>query len=148
MKETPNAERTEQFSPEKTAVLLNLANGNKIGKACSLAGIGRTTFYDWINEENGGAYDPLFAAEYERTVEGAIQVIEDSLFKTAKTGNVTAQIFWLCNRKPSAWKNIQRVDFYDRSGELASESEVIARINALLEDAGTEDTVTADRATA
>lgn len=41
--------------------------------------------------------------------------VELSLYNKAMTGNVTAQIFWLCNRRPDRWKNVNRVE---HSGEI------------------------------
>ena len=34
--------------------------------------------------------------------------IENALFKAAKEGNITAQIFWLKNRKPDKWREQRR----------------------------------------
>ena len=33
--------------------------------------------------------------------------IENALFKSALDGNVTAQIFWLKNRRPDKWRDRQ-----------------------------------------
>ena len=34
--------------------------------------------------------------------------VENALFNAAKNGNVTAQIYWLNNRKPDRWRNKQK----------------------------------------
>lgn len=34
--------------------------------------------------------------------------VENALFKAALSGNVTAQIYWLNNRKPDCWRNKQK----------------------------------------
>jgi len=36
--------------------------------------------------------------------------IAKALFNKARDGNVTAMIFWLCNRAPEEWKNIQKIE--------------------------------------
>ena len=36
--------------------------------------------------------------------------VEMSLYGKAISGNVTAQIFWLCNREPRRWVNVQRIE--------------------------------------
>ena len=33
--------------------------------------------------------------------------VENALLANALAGDVTAQIFWLTNRKPNKWRNIQ-----------------------------------------
>ena len=35
--------------------------------------------------------------------------VELSLYQQALQGNITAQIFWLCNRQPARWKHVQKV---------------------------------------
>jgi hypothetical protein len=32
------------------------------------------------------------------------------LYRNALAGNVTAQIFWLKNRRPSEWRDVQHID--------------------------------------
>ena len=36
--------------------------------------------------------------------------VEASLYSQAMKGNITAQIFWLCNRKGHDWKNVQKME--------------------------------------
>ncbi len=36
--------------------------------------------------------------------------VEASLYNQALKGNITAIIFWLCNRQPDKWKNVNKVD--------------------------------------
>ncbi len=36
--------------------------------------------------------------------------VEKSLYEQALKGNIPACIFWLCNRDPEHWKNVQKVD--------------------------------------
>jgi len=36
--------------------------------------------------------------------------VVDSLYKNALAGNVTAQIFWLKNRRPSEWRDVQNIE--------------------------------------
>jgi hypothetical protein len=36
--------------------------------------------------------------------------VEMALYSKALSGNVLAQIFWLCNRKPNEWRNVQHVE--------------------------------------
>jgi hypothetical protein len=36
--------------------------------------------------------------------------VEESLYRNALAGNTTAQIFWLKNRRPDRWRDVQHVD--------------------------------------
>ena len=51
--------------------------------------------------------------------------VESALFKKAKMGDVTAQIFWLKNRKPKQWRD--KVSFVDET-QLAKLDEMVATI--------------------
>lgn len=47
--------------------------------------------------------------ELDRGSSIAVAQMAESLFKTGKKGNVTAQIFFLCNRAPEQWQNVNKV---------------------------------------
>lgn len=36
--------------------------------------------------------------------------VTKALFDSARSGNVTAQIFWLCNRAKDKWKNVHKIE--------------------------------------
>ena len=36
--------------------------------------------------------------------------VEESLYRNALAGNTTAQIFWLKNRRPDRWRDVQHID--------------------------------------
>nr|DAN46356.1 MAG TPA: terminase small subunit [Caudoviricetes sp.] len=38
------------------------------------------------------------------------QQVENALYKSAISGNVTAMIFWLKNRKPGRWNDVNKLD--------------------------------------
>lgn len=48
---------------------------------------------------------PELAAAMKRGKDVADREVENALFNRAVSGNVTAQIFWLKNRKPDEWRN-------------------------------------------
>lgn len=94
----------------KQAVLASLAQGATVQAACKAARIGRRSYYDWR------ASDPDFTAEADKALAARIGVVEDALFRAAsepdnsgKT-NVTAAIFFLCNRAPERWRNVNKVE--------------------------------------
>jgi len=45
--------------------------------------------------------------------------VENALLKSALNGNVTAQIYWLNNRKPKQWRNKQDINVSDNGMSLA-----------------------------
>lgn len=64
-------------------------------------GISETTFYEYMKDY------PDFKKAVSRGKEVVDFAVENALFQNAMGGNVTAQIFWLSNRKRDKWQ--QRV---------------------------------------
>lgn len=62
-------------------------------------GINRTTLYDWQKKY------PDIANTMKKTKEVVDFYVENALIQEALRGNVTAQIFWLKNRKPKQWRD-------------------------------------------
>ena len=44
----------------------------------------------------------------KRGREGSDDRVEESLYRNALAGNTTAQIFWLKNRRPDRWRDVQQ----------------------------------------
>ena len=65
-------------------------------------GISVSTVYDWMNK------NPKIAAAIKKGRDKSIDMVENALFKSAISGNVTAMIFYLKNRAPERYKD--RVD--------------------------------------
>jgi transcriptional regulator with XRE-family HTH domain len=66
--------------------------------------------------------------------------VEDSLFGSAIGGNVTAQIFWLKNRRPAKWRDVQRVEHLtvrEQIAKLLSGDEIEEELQKIIEE-GTE----------
>lgn len=83
------------------AVLENLRKGNGILVSCKNAGISHVTLWRLRKE------DPELEEEYQQILDSRTQIVEDALFKNACEGNTTAQIFWLKNRAPERWRDVQ-----------------------------------------
>lgn len=62
-------------------------------------GINVSTLYDWKNKYSE------FANVLKRTKDIVDREVENALYKAACEGNITAQIFWLKNRKPYYWRD-------------------------------------------
>lgn len=89
---------------KKEAILQSLENGSFVSTACEKAGIDRGTFYNWC------IADRKFYEAVEASKRGQIGVAEDSLYKNVVRGNITAQIFFLCNRARDKWQNVNKVE--------------------------------------
>ncbi len=66
-------------------------------------GISYSTFKEWKNKHSA------ISAALKISKDIADRQIENALFKAAKEGNITAQIFWLKNRKPNEWREKQEI---------------------------------------
>lgn len=64
-------------------------------------GINAKTLYEWKNKES------KISEVLKRNREVVDFEVENALLKNALEGNVTAQIFWLKNRKKSEWREKQ-----------------------------------------
>lgn len=62
-------------------------------------GINVTTLRDWRKKE------PTISAILKKGREVVDYEVENALLKSALEGNVTAQIFWLKNRKAKEWRD-------------------------------------------
>lgn len=61
-------------------------------------GISNWTFYEWKNKH------PEISEALKKTKEIVDYEVENALLQNAMKGNVTAQIFWLKNRKKNEWR--------------------------------------------
>lgn len=89
-------EKREQF-------LEFLAAGHAIGAAAKALGVCRQTV------RAHRVKDPDFDQACKEVLNARVEVVEDALFEKAKEGNVTACIFWLCNRHSDRWRNVNQV---------------------------------------
>ena len=77
-------------------------------------GIRPSTFYDWKNKHSE------FSEALKRSKEVADYEVESALFKKAKMGDTTAQIFWLKNRRPEKWRDKTDMTVTPSNGVLES----------------------------
>lgn len=82
-------------------------------------GIAYSTFKEWKKKY------PTFSAALKKGKEVVDFAVENALLKTALVGNVTAQIFWLKNRRPDKWREKQKEDNREALEKL---DEVLAEI--------------------
>ncbi len=85
-------------------VLESLAKGVTMTTACKSAGIDIRTLEYWRQKY------PKVDEVVKHILRSRIRVVEDSLYAAAVKGNITAQIFWLCNRAPGEWTNVHKIE--------------------------------------
>lgn len=75
--------------------------------------IGLTTFYEWKKRY------PEFRESLKENKDVVDRKVENALLKNALNGNVTAQIFWLKNRKPNEWREKREAEVNDEQQSSA-----------------------------
>ena len=80
-------------------------------------GVSVATLYNWKRDH----LEILEALKESKEV--ADRNVENALYEAALKGNITAQIFWLKNRKPKDWREKQLDDMTDRSITVKIEAE-------------------------
>ena len=83
-------------------------------------GIGRTTLFEWEQKE------PNIANTLKKGREVVDFEVENALLKNAMEGNVTAQIFWLKNRKKLQWR--ERIEYATDDKEVSKLDELLKEI--------------------
>ena len=81
-------------------------------------GISKTTFYKFKDDHSE------LSGLLKKGKEVIDYQVENALLKNALEGNVTAQIYWLNNRKPKQWKN--------KRENTESNNEEITKVEQLL----------------
>jgi len=83
-------------------------------------GIGRTTLYEWEQKE------PNIMNAIKKGREVVDFEVENALLKNALEGNVTAQIFWLKNRKQLQWR--EKIEYATDGKEISKLDELLGAI--------------------
>ncbi len=84
-------------------------------------GIGKTTFYKFKDEHSE------LSELLKKGKEVVDYQVENALLKNALEGNVTAQIYWLNNRKPKQWKN-KRENIENNNQEITKVEQLLNKI--------------------
>ena len=83
-------------------------------------GISRTTLWDWKKKE------PSIYNALKRNKDMVDFEVENALLDNALNGNVTAQIFWLKNRKKLQWR--ERIEYTTNANEINKVDELLKEI--------------------
>ena len=97
--------RPSKYDPSKLEEIEKLAGIGLPDKDIAfLLGIDVSTFYAWKKER------PEFSEALKRGKTDGKRKVINSLYRRAIEGNLTAIIFWLVNRYPDEWRNIQKME--------------------------------------
>ena len=97
-------------------------------------GISTKTLYNWKQKKE---CLPILQA-LKSGKEVIDYIVENSLLKAAREGNVTAQIFWLKNRKPDKWRDKREPDVTEDALRFANDILVSIK-NTAVEDGNSTD---------
>ena len=89
-------------APRRALVLKAISEGKTRSAAMESIGLARQTLSHTMKR------DPEFAALVEAAEMPVHEAVESALLKSALSGHVTAQIFYLCNRQPNRWQHVNR----------------------------------------
>lgn len=82
--------------------------------------IGKTTFYKLLKEHSE------LSELLKKGKENIDYQVENALLQNALNGNITAQIFWLKNRRPAKWKDKREDEL--NSEELTKVEQLLSKI--------------------
>ena len=83
-------------------------------------GIAKSTFYEWKKKNKD------FSNALKKNKDIVDFEVENALLKSAMEGNVTAQIFWLKNRKKNEWR--EKIEIPTNPQELSKVEELLTKI--------------------
>lgn len=111
----------EWLEPDKLILLEGWArDGLTEEQIANNIGITRTTLYNWKNK------DLNILNALKKGKEVVDFEVENALLKNALEGNVTAQIFWLKNRKKNEWR--EKIEIPTNPQELNKVEELLTKI--------------------
>ena len=83
-------------------------------------GISRTSLWDWKKKE------PNILNTLKKNKDIVDFEVENALLKNAMEGNVTAQIFWLKNRKKLEWR--EKVEVSANPNEISKVEQLLSKL--------------------
>lgn len=92
--------------------------------------IGKTTFYKLLKEHSE------LSELLKKGKEIVDYKVENALLQNALNGNITAQIFWLKNRKPTKWKDKIEQENENNNNNLNNAKEILVKIKEVANSDG------------
>ena len=121
-------------APRRALVLKAISEGKTRSAAMESLGLARQTLTMAMKR------DPDFAALVEAAEMPVHEAVESALLKSAMSGNVTAQIFYLCNRAKERWTHVNQVKVDTKIDvHVGAEQALQAKIMSMAQIAEPED---------
>lgn len=89
-------------------------------------GVAKKTLYEWQKKESS------ISNALKKGREVVDFEVENALYKSAMSGNVTAQIFWLKNRMADSWKD--KIVDSENEEAINNASEILVKIRKTVDD--------------
>jgi len=104
-------------TPKKLKELKEIAaKGVTLSTIAKMLGTSRQVLYEWRKRY------PVIDDALKTGADMADDAVEDALHKAAVEGNITAQIFWLKNRRSTRWRDKRDTEISaDGSGKVSFE---------------------------
>lgn len=117
---------TSRITEDKKLLLEHLEKTPIVQIACEKSGVGRSTYYRWLEQ------DKKFARSAKQALSKGVLIMNDlaesQLLKSVRDGNMTAIIFWLKSRHLSYWNRLEIVENNDKEELTKAQKEVIRRV--------------------
>ena len=110
---------------QKKKFIESLAEQSTVLHACKAAGISRQTADRWRDA------DPEFEAQWEEALENAVDVVENSLYQKAVSGDTICMIFYLKAHRP-IYRDRLNIDIEQVRGEIEERMAQLGENPALL----------------
>lgn len=121
-----NKNINSRIREDKKLLLEHLEKTPIVQIACEKSGVGRSTYYRWLQS------DSVFAKKARKALQRWVflmnDVAESQLLKGMKDGNMTAIIFWLKSRHSAYGTKLEIVDTPDKESLTKAQKETIARM--------------------
>ena len=115
-----------RIKTDKALLLENLEKTPIVQIACEKSGIGRTTYYRWMQS------DTIFAKKAKKSLDRWVylmnDVAESQLLKGIKDNNMTAIIFWLKSRHPVYGNRLEIIDSPEKEALSKAQRELVRRV--------------------
>jgi hypothetical protein len=115
----PSKYKAEMCERVKEPVVM--AAGATLASIAQACGVSIATVETWMQRH------PEFLGAVKEARDIVDDSAESSMIKAVRAGNVTAQIFWLCNRRPDRWKHVQRIEHTGEDGGAITIAELVRR---------------------
>ena len=99
-------DKVDKNKLKKQTIIQSIASAATVTDACEAVKCSREAYYTWYHT------DKKFKKAIDVAKASRVQAVEGALFKSALSGNITAQIFFLCNRAKNNWESINKVEHF------------------------------------